>query len=220
MRSDQENKVDEDSIRGLSDGFFLGFWHHHDFLSDPCVRKMPHLASLVYISVLLVPTLEEYLRWSSLGCISDLLGGVLRSAASYWFRMNDRIWLRLRVARHPNPSIQKRKNEIHRSLLKFWGQNERSLFFLESDKCLSLSDPSSADNETLSITFILADKSERARRDGDPIWSRNFLKLRVKIVKRSTPKLLCCISEKKEKKILLRRVFRSWTIVQSLVIID
>jgi hypothetical protein len=62
MDSDQENKVDEDSVRSLSDRLFLGFCHHHDFLSDPYAGEKFHLTSPVDISFFLVPTLEEYLR--------------------------------------------------------------------------------------------------------------------------------------------------------------
>jgi hypothetical protein len=41
--SDQENKVDEDSIQGLSDRIFLEFCRHHDFLSHPCLTLLPTL---------------------------------------------------------------------------------------------------------------------------------------------------------------------------------
>jgi hypothetical protein len=49
MDSDQVNKVNEESAKGLSDRIFLGLCHHHDFLSDPSRRKNFHLASSAYI---------------------------------------------------------------------------------------------------------------------------------------------------------------------------
>jgi hypothetical protein len=70
MDSSRKNKVDEESVGGLSYRIVPGFCHHHDFLSGPCTCKKSHLASSAYIRFFRVPTLEEYPRWSNPGWIS------------------------------------------------------------------------------------------------------------------------------------------------------
>jgi hypothetical protein len=64
--------------------FFLDFATVMTFLVIHGYIKSPTLLPPLRSHFFLVPTLDEYLRCSDLGCISDLLGAILQSTTSYW----------------------------------------------------------------------------------------------------------------------------------------